>query len=65
MPMPDPKATRRKEFIERLAIYFLGVAVGLVILGFFWSNRQRAVQHQQARQQTAQDQGAGNAGGQP
>jgi hypothetical protein len=44
----------RKDFIERLAIYFLGVAMGLMILGFFWSNRQRAVQRQQAQQRAAQ-----------
>jgi len=56
----------RKDFIERLAIYLLGVAMGLMILGFFWSNRQRAVQRQQAAQQAAQQPtGDADAGGLP
>lgn len=32
----------KQRFIERLAWYLMGIAIGLVLLGMFWSARQRA-----------------------
>ena len=35
--------TSIKEWIERFGIYFLGVAIGLMIVGAIWSIRAQAV----------------------
>ncbi len=53
--MTDPDARRRSraKFVERLAYYLLGVSIGLVILGIYWTNRQQAVQRQRAQQGAA------------
>jgi hypothetical protein len=34
----------RRPFTHRLAVYLLGIAIGLIILGFFQAQRQRAIQ---------------------
>ena len=35
----------RSAFRERLGTYLLGVAIGLILLGFFWAARYQAAQH--------------------
>lgn len=42
---------KRRAMLERVAIYLLGVAIGCVLLGFYYNGRQQAVQRQQAQQQ--------------
>ncbi len=41
-PAPNTGST----FRERLGVYLVGVALGCLILGMFWSARKRAAQQQ-------------------
>src|SRR5262249_31390954 len=61
MPPPDERAA----FRQRLGTYLLGVAIGLVILGFYWQARRAAVRQQALQQQAAPSPAAGNSGGPP
>jgi uncharacterized membrane protein YciS (DUF1049 family) len=48
MPLAEPElsafeqAQNRARFRSRLATYFFGVAIGCVLLGLFWIQRQAA-----------------------
>lgn len=50
MTPPPPKHPRpasglsRAQWVQRFGIYFLGIAIGLVIVGLLQSARQRAAQ---------------------
>lgn len=59
LPTPDmaragSAINTRTSFIERLAPYLLGVAVGCLLLGALFMGKRRAVQAQQGAQQGAQ-----------
>lgn len=43
---------------QRFGYYFIGIAFGLILLGFFVTNRQKAVEAQKAAEQQLQQQGA-------
>ena len=45
-PPPHQRNTSGSSFRQRLGYYLVGVAIGLVALGFLWSNRQQAVAKQ-------------------
>jgi|GEM_PF-1454779 len=47
MSNPHAPPPTRSTFFERLGVYMLGIALGLVLLGFFQAGRRRAAQRQQ------------------
>lgn len=48
MATPHTRNTSGTSISQRLGYYLAGVAIGLLLLGFFMSQRQRAVQSGQA-----------------
>lgn len=58
---PTPNLSRTppntgSTFRERLGIYLLGVSLGLLMLGLFWSLKRSAALSQQQQQQQSQQQ---------
>tara|TARA_Y100001933_G_scaffold85934_2_gene87243 strand:+ start:2139 stop:2354 length:216 start_codon:yes stop_codon:yes gene_type:complete len=53
-PPPHLHNTSGSRFSQRLGYFLGGVAIGLILLGFFMSARQRAAQQAQADQATSQ-----------
>lgn len=41
-------AQDRRQFLERLGTYLIGVALGFVVLGLFWQGHQRAARSSSA-----------------
>jgi len=58
-PPPNQQNTSGSSFRQRLAYYLIGVSIGLVALGFLWSQRQQA-----ASQSGAAGSGSGSGSGQ-
>jgi hypothetical protein len=56
MPAPSPhlQNTSRSTISQRIGYYLAGVAIGLVLLGYFMTKKQQAVQAQRA-QESASD----------
>jgi hypothetical protein len=44
------RRTTRKEWIDRFGVYFLGVAIGLVLLGLLYQMKQASIRAQQGQQ---------------
>jgi hypothetical protein len=56
VPPPHLRNTSGSSFSQRLGYYLAGVAVGLVVLGFMMSARQRSVQRAAEAEARAQRQ---------
>jgi hypothetical protein len=67
VPPPHLRNTSGSSFSQRLGYYLAGVAVGLVVLGFMMSARQRSVQRAAEAEARAQRQAEdrGEDGGRP
>ncbi|MEM1329861.1 MAG: hypothetical protein AAGG07_04800 [Planctomycetota bacterium] len=63
--MPYREPTKGELFRKKLAIYLMGVAIGLIMLGFFHQARQRAAQQYQQQQAQQAGQSAGSESAAP
>ncbi len=52
MPAPSPhlQNTSRSTISQRIGYYLAGVAIGLVLLGYFMTKKQQAAQAQRAQE---------------
>lgn len=63
MSTPQLRNTSGTSISQRFGYYFIGIAIGLVLLGFFMSSRQRAVRAQEAEAQAAERSGSAESAG--
>lgn len=58
---PNPSSGKWADAARRFGFYFIGLAIGLVLLGFFQMKRQQQAAEMKARQDAALQQAAPSA----